>query len=338
MFEDREDNLWIGTSGGGLTRFKPRRIQNFGAESGLAEPVVSSLWPSQDGGLWIATRGKGLFRLRDGVVTPVPPIPKKVMIAQSVLTDRQGRVWLGTGQDLWVADAGAFRRAYPDRLSGADVHALFEDSRGRLWIGAAKGTSVVDEEQLRAFTAADGLPARGAYAFTEDSHGVIWLSTRDGVFRSEHDRFVELLDDNGRPLRNINCFKSDADKALWMGSRDEGLIYRTQAGRLARVPGLPVRAVNKVFAGTNVTRMKLEAFKYYYAPAGDTGVAGIVARPIPELIKLQQAVIDAVAPFTVDTGPWSAFVTTADDPNIAALIEYVRTFVPKLTASISIRT
>ena len=238
VFEDREDNLWIGTSGGGLTRLKPRRIQSFGAESGLIERVVSSIWPGRDGSLWIATRGKGLFRLRNGVVTPVPPpIPKKVMIAQSVLSDRQGRVWLGTGQDLWVADTDVFHKAFPDRLSAADIRALFEDSRGRLWIGAAKGTSVVDGERLLGFTAADGLPARGAYAFAEDSDGVIWLSTRDGVFRSEKDRFVELLDDKGRSIRNINCLKADADQALWLGSQDEGLIYRTQDGRLARVPG-----------------------------------------------------------------------------------------------------
>jgi hypothetical protein len=90
-------------------------------------------------------------------------------------------------------------------------------------------------------------------------------------------------------------------------------------------------AAGKVFASTRVVGMKLEAFKYYYAPAADTGVAGIVARLTPELIRLQQDVIDAVAPFTVDTGPWNAFITTPDDPNNAALINYVRTFVPAMT-------
>jgi hypothetical protein len=49
------------------------------------------------------------------------------------------------------------------------------------------------------------------------------------------------------------------------------------------------------------------------------------------LIELQQDLIDAVAPFTVETGPWTAFVTAPNDPNNAALIEYVATFVPKMT-------
>jgi hypothetical protein len=89
-------------------------------------------------------------------------------------------------------------------------------------------------------------------------------------------------------------------------------------------------AAGKVLAGANVNGMKLEAFKYYYIPSGNTGLAGIVAKPTPELLKLQQDLIAAVAPFTVQTGPSAAFVTTPDDPVIDPfLIDYVSTFVPK---------
>ena len=58
-------------------------------------------------------------------------------------------------------------------------------------------------------------------------------------------------------------------------------------------------AAGKVLADANVTSMKLEAFKYYYIPSGNIGLAGIVAKPTPELLKLQQDLIAAVAPFTV---------------------------------------
>ncbi len=89
-------------------------------------------------------------------------------------------------------------------------------------------------------------------------------------------------------------------------------------------------AVGKVLAGANVNAMKLEAFKYYYIPSGSTGLAGIVAKPTPELLKLQQDLIAAVEPFTLPTGPSAAFVTTPDDPVIdPLLIDYVSTFVPK---------
>ncbi len=90
-------------------------------------------------------------------------------------------------------------------------------------------------------------------------------------------------------------------------------------------------AAGKVFAGAHVNGMKLEAFKYYYAPTPpDTGVAGIVAKPTPELLKLQEDIIAAVAPFTVETGTTAAFATSHNDPVLdAALIQYVSAFVPK---------
>jgi phosphoserine phosphatase len=91
-------------------------------------------------------------------------------------------------------------------------------------------------------------------------------------------------------------------------------------------------AVGRVIAATDVKAMKLEAFKYYYAPAGAAGVAGIVARPTPELLGLQERVIAAVAPFTVETGTIAAFTAAHDDPATdAGLIDYVSTFVPKMT-------
>jgi phosphoglycolate phosphatase-like HAD superfamily hydrolase len=92
-------------------------------------------------------------------------------------------------------------------------------------------------------------------------------------------------------------------------------------------------AVEKVLAAANINAMKLEAFKYYYAPAdAGTGVAGICARPTPEIIKLQADIIAAVKPFTVATGPIGAFTAPHDDPATdAGIIQYVSTFVPTMS-------
>ncbi|WP_147329573.1 hypothetical protein [Paraburkholderia sp. DHOC27] len=76
--------------------------------------------------------------------------------------------------------------------------------------------------------------------------------------------------------------------------------------------------------------MKLQAFKYHFIPDHDIGLAGIVVRQDSNLIRLQQKLIDAIAPFTVKTGTAAAFVTTPDDPEINhPTIDYVATLVPK---------
>jgi hypothetical protein len=91
-------------------------------------------------------------------------------------------------------------------------------------------------------------------------------------------------------------------------------------------------AAEKVLAGADITHMQLEAFKYYYVPGPGVGLAGIVARPTGALLTLQQGLIDAIAPFTVNDGPIGAFTAPHDDPAYdTLLIKYVSTFVPQQT-------
>jgi len=92
-------------------------------------------------------------------------------------------------------------------------------------------------------------------------------------------------------------------------------------------------AVGKVLANEKAAGWRLKAFKYYYIPWKDIGLAGIVVEPTDDLLKLQQQLIDAVAPFTVETGTAAAFVTTPEDPDInQPTIDYVATFVPQATS------
>jgi len=88
-------------------------------------------------------------------------------------------------------------------------------------------------------------------------------------------------------------------------------------------------AAGKAIANANVTSLKLEAFKYYYIPDKDIGLSGIVIKPTPELLKVQQDVIDAVAPLTVKTGTSAAFVMSEDPGVNQLLITYVEVFVPE---------
>jgi acid phosphatase (class A) len=87
-------------------------------------------------------------------------------------------------------------------------------------------------------------------------------------------------------------------------------------------------AEEKVLAAAKVTAIKLEAFKNYYIPTGGgLGVAGICAKPTPEILKLQADIIAAAAPFNLRDGPIGAFTAGHDNPAYdAAIIGYVSKF------------
>jgi hypothetical protein len=92
-------------------------------------------------------------------------------------------------------------------------------------------------------------------------------------------------------------------------------------------------AASKIFASGNVTSMKLKAFKYYFLTdkaIPGLGGAGIVVELNPELTKVQQDLINAVAPYTVETGTAAAFATTPEEPDVnEATMHYVQVFVPE---------
>ncbi len=89
-------------------------------------------------------------------------------------------------------------------------------------------------------------------------------------------------------------------------------------------------AAGKILSNVDVAALKLKAFKYYYIPTDGMGLSGIVVEPNAELIKLQQDLIDAVAPFTAKTGTAAAFVTTREDPEVnEPTIHYIEAFVPE---------
>jgi len=56
-------------------------------------------------------------------------------------------------------------------------------------------------------------------------------------------------------------------------------------------------AVGKTLSSENPKSWRLKAFKYYYIPVPPLGAAGIVVEPTDDLLRLQQKIIDAVAPF-----------------------------------------
>lgn len=88
-------------------------------------------------------------------------------------------------------------------------------------------------------------------------------------------------------------------------------------------------AVGRVFDRQRPVGWTLEGTGYFHVIFNGLGLPGIVVRPTPELLKLQQEVIDAVRPYTVPDGNASAFVTTPEAPDVnSATIQYVETFVP----------
>src|SRR6185436_2432111 len=66
IFEDKDKNIWIGTSGGGLDLLNPDRKSfthyqyNRNRSDGISSNNIVSIFEDSDGDMWVCTDGGGL--------------------------------------------------------------------------------------------------------------------------------------------------------------------------------------------------------------------------------------------------------------------------------------
>jgi signal transduction histidine kinase/ligand-binding sensor domain-containing protein len=248
VFQDAEQNIWVGTNGGGLNRLKRKRFQTIGTAQGLPERAVHSVFPTADGSLLIGTYGGGLVRMRDGALEPVslPGWHGDRVNIQSVLADRAGRLWVGTFQQgLWLWESGKFRHIAPNQTGGDNVTMLFEDSRGRVWMDGSFGINVYEAGEFRPIATHRNTLGE-AFRFTEDAAGTIWAANRSGVFRYDSSGAMIDLIDGGNRIRGVISIYGDAEGAVWIASDEAGLLcYREgKSTRIDAASGIPASDIH----------------------------------------------------------------------------------------------
>lgn len=305
-------------SGGGIEFMRPWAEQVYGIP------------PDQVIGSSVKTK----FELRDGK-------PVLVRLPELNFMDDKSDKPVGINQHIGRRPIAAFGNSRGDKEmleytqggSGLrfELLVLHDDAQREFAYGPARG---LPDVKLGAFPPALDEQAKKS-GWTVVSMKSDWKTVFPAA-RSEVTAIDILLEPDSKMLKY-----SDANNARLLAVFPKGFVldaehrpHITLTQRFVRTEDLDkvYTAAERVLVGANVKAMKLEAFKYYYAPAGALGVAGICARPTPEIIKLQADIIAAVEPFTVESGPIGAFTATHDDPaSDAALIQYVSTFVPKMS-------
>ena len=192
---DARGHLWIGSDGDGLARYDPdqdRFISYPTGPGGLSSVEIQGITDDGTGGVWVATYG-GLDRVDAdrGVIDHLyhddrDPDSLPDNFVNSVLRDRQGRLWIGTQTGFFRRDGDTARLVpvpLPQFEKGTTrVWSLFEDSRGRIWIGTNRGGYLVDPDTDIPQVLSDSDPTAPPLqtetirTITEAS-GEIWLGT-----------------------------------------------------------------------------------------------------------------------------------------------------------------
>jgi signal transduction histidine kinase/ligand-binding sensor domain-containing protein len=176
------------TSGGGRGLFvlEGTRTRALDVPTG----TVAAIAADARGSLWVGTRERGLFEVRDGRVAAHVTLETSGGALQSdhvlaVFADRDGVLWIGTDRGVCRYDPGAPRvQRLGPTPRGNFIHALLASGDGRLWAGTQRGL-YVREAGRRTWSAAPALgPLTTVYTLAEMPDGRLLAGTPGGLYEA----------------------------------------------------------------------------------------------------------------------------------------------------------
>ena len=248
LIEDQEGWLWVGTPNGlnaiELTTKSVRHFtKNAQDETGLSGNFVHELYMDRSEVLWAGT-DQGLCRYDRNRGQFIPYATSQLTnIANAVLQDRNGALWVGTwGEGLYKLhpfgrEASPFSHIPDDEksLSNDKIYGLLEDRAGNVWVATLNGLNKIirPETSFRSLRRQRGVPNTLSYnhisSLTETNDGSIWIGTWGGGLNQWDRKSGNMT--KFRQGRGANALQSDQllavhedpTGALWVGSDGGGL-------------------------------------------------------------------------------------------------------------------
>ena len=224
MYGDMDGNLWVGTNGEGLFRFKDRAVRMFTKADGLPGNLPMTVLTSHDGTLWAGFNCGGLTRFDGHSFRTYSE--KDGLLNSCVFTlaeDANRDLWIGTyGGGAFRFHNGSFTQySKPQGLRSDIVLRILPTQDGSLWVVTAGGLSRLRNGQLRNYTSADGLSSNSVVSIYEDRRGRFWVGTRLGMDRMEGERFVKV---SSIPNDIVWPVGDDSSGNLYFGLFEKGLL------------------------------------------------------------------------------------------------------------------
>ena len=250
---DRDQGIWVGSSGGGLILMRPRNFVSYGRETGLADPVTKSLVELRPNVMLLGSHGRGLHVLSNGVAQPFLNHTNARIgpYAWSMLRDHRGDVWVGKYDKGLSRLSGNTEFGIPtNQIGGATVAALFEDSRRRLWVGTDKSIAMRRDDGFQVFGRGNGIANGNIRCFAEDSaRSRIYAGSYDGgVYQTDTTAPNQWTLVPGTSELSAWAIHVGEDGALWIGTFGKGLVHAdaTEVEAFDERRGLPTHNITSV--------------------------------------------------------------------------------------------
>ncbi|MCC6690630.1 MAG: hypothetical protein IT235_03780, partial [Bacteroidia bacterium] len=237
IIEDADNNIFIGTFGGGVSKYLPALeankyqgplFQTISTVQGLSNDKVLSILQDRERNIWIGTylnlnqyfdEQFEIFGENEGL---------KNSLVWSVIQAKDGKYWIGTEGGLveFTKNINAAKNTFVNRTgkngSTTNTTALMEDEKGNIWYtNYMNGVSRFNPStgKITNFTSKDGLCNNEVNSISNDNDGNIWFATNNGAskFNINTEKFETFTKTQGLGSNKIFTVYKDSKGNMWFG-------------------------------------------------------------------------------------------------------------------------
>ncbi len=250
LFEDKTGNLWVGTSGGGLSLYdqNSQSFTNFTSikndDKTLSSGDINSIFQDSKDNIWIGTySGLNLLNQKTKTFKRFFYTKNRDDIAShhifAITEGHDGTLWLGTGGGLVAFNYGTgytkdYQHSSANSLSNDKIHCLFKNEDGNLFIGTEGNGLDFFDIKKQSFTHfahqpnnSNSLINDNVFALSAAGHKKVWVGTEDGLdlFDENNATFIHYKneDKSNNDENNSIDYILDSGGILWLGTYESGV-------------------------------------------------------------------------------------------------------------------
>lgn len=243
--EDKNGNLWFGTTGEGLYRYNGTAFTNFLEKDGLGSNNVWCIYQDKEGNLLVGTDNGVCYYKPSSESFTYLPLEEALTVSgpqknpvHAIFQDKTGEFWFGTDQGVFrfkgsITNAEEDKTVFKKFLSNdyvmneknlqlKSVSAILQDRSGKIWFASwnNEGACSYDGQKVTSFNPnGDNM----VHSLLQDKNGNIWFGTREhGVCRYDwigpeksYTNFADI------PTFSSSCVYSmmeDKTGTIWLGT------------------------------------------------------------------------------------------------------------------------